>query len=83
MSSAREVRAMVASMERAMQQLRSLENEGERKKSRTNLEEDVTDARAMVKVAKHLGVDVARLGKKIAAAKGFLKKGERASLEEI
>ena len=52
MSSAREVRAM-ASMERAMQQLRSAKGAGkeiERKTARSDVEEAVADADAMVRV---------------------------------
>ena len=73
MSSSRDVRAMVASIEKSMQQLRSLRGSDvdveRRRKALSDLEEDVTDATALLRVTLRSGVDSSRLSGKLDAAK--------------
>ena len=78
MSSARDIRAMVASIEKTMQQLRSTRGAGRdveaRKKAYTDLEEDLADAAGALRMSKRSGVDSTRLSEKIIAAKALLTK---------
>ena len=78
MSSARDIRAMVASIEKTMQQLRSARGADRdvdaRKKAYADLEEDLADAAGALRMSKRSGVDSTRLSEKIIAAKALLTK---------
>ena len=75
MTTARDLRAMVAGIERAMQSFRSARGAGssvELAKACAGLEKEVIDAKAMTILAKRSGVDAIRLEGKIIAAKKLL-----------
>ena len=78
MSSARDVRAMVASIEKTMQCARSVRGPDveveRREKARADLEDDVADASALLRIAARTGVDSSRLSGKLEAAKKLLAK---------
>ena len=77
MTSSRDLRAMVAGLERAMQCLRSANGSKvveEIKKARAALENEVADAEAAQRLATRAGVDASRLSEKIIAARTLLKK---------
>ena len=81
MTSARDIRAMVASLDKNMQQVRSARGADRdveaRKKMRADLEEDIADAAAgVLRMSKRSGVDSTRLSEKMIAAKAPLKKYE-------
>ena len=65
MTTARDIRAMSASVEKSMQRVRSSRgaeiDADDRKKVREDLVEDVTDANALIRVAKRTKVDHTRL----------------------
>ena len=82
MTSSRDLRAMVAGLERAMQCLRSAKGSKiveEIKKARAALENEVADAKAMQRLATRSGTDNSRLSEKIIAAGTLLKKCESSS----
>ena len=76
MTSARDLRAMVASLERCMHRVRSARGAGcdaeSRSKARSSLEEDVADASGLLRVAKRTGLDTSRLTDKLDAAQKLL-----------
>ena len=78
MSSARDIRAMVASLEKNMHVVRSTRGANRdveaQKKARDDLEEDVTDATAVLRMARRSGVDPSRLVGKVEAAQKLLGK---------
>ena len=78
MTSARDIRAMVSSIDRNMHQVRSNRgadvNVDAQKKSLESLVEDIADAAAMLRMAKRSGVDATRLIEKIEVAKKLLNK---------
>ena len=65
MSSARDIRAMISSLEKTMHVVRSDRGADvdveTRKKSREALVEDIDDATALLRTAKRSGVDASRL----------------------
>ena len=78
MTSARDIRAMVSSIDRCMQVLRGARGADvdveARKKSRDALVEDIDDATALLRTAKRSGVDASRLVGKIETAQKLLGK---------
>lgn len=80
MTSARDVRAMVSSIDRCMHVVRSARGADvdveTRKKSREDLEEDIADATAVLRMARRSGVDVSRLVGKVDAAQKLLGKDD-------
>ena len=78
MPSARDIRAMVSSLEKTMHQVRSSRGANSdveaREKAHAALEEDVADAAALLRVAERMGVDSSRLSGKVEAAKKLLGK---------
>ena len=78
MTSARDVRAMVSSIDRCMHVVRSARGADvdveARKKSREALEEDIADATALLRTARRTGIDATRLIGKIDAAQKLLGK---------
>ena len=78
MSSARDVRAMISSLEKTMHRLRSSRGADidveTRKKSREDLYEDIADATALLRTAKRTGIDATRLIGKVDAAQKLLGK---------
>ena len=74
MTTARDIRAMVTSLEKAMQTSRSAKGAGNAvdfQASLSKLEKEVGDARAMTTLARRTGVDAVRLESKIVAAKSL------------
>ena len=85
MSSARDIRAMISSLDKSMHQVRSARgadgNVEAREKARAALDEDIADATALLRTARRSGVDASRLIGKIEAAEKLLKK-EHHSIED-
>jgi len=83
MSSSRDIRAMIASLEKSMQQIRSCRGPEvdveRRRKARSDLEEDVIDATGVLRMAKRSGVDSSRLAEKVEAARKLMEKEDSAA----